>query len=444
MELNMTEQAFNPSTITVGKTVVPTSNGRAKAVTAGVIGSVLEWYDFTIYGFLVPVMAPLFFPNVSPAIAILSSFGVLGVGFLARPGGAILFGILGDRLGRRLSLAIAMIVMGLATVAMGLLPTFAMVGFLAPVLLVLLRLIQGVSTGGEWGGGAAFVIEYAPNTKRGLYGGLHVVGVVIGILLGSMTVLLIRSQVGAEDMSSFGWRLPFFLGALTAILGIIIRFRIAETPIFNEARTEAQTTTAPLRAAFSTNFGAVAMAFGVTVLQAINSWVLLIWIVTFLTTTVGLPYSTALFVNSIGLVVMLICLPLFGALSDRLGRKRVMLTAAILMLILIIPVFWGMRSGSLGLVIFSYCAVIACHTLYAAPQVAMLVELFPTSTRVTGLSIGYNISQTIFGGFAPFIASLLIALTGDPTAAAWYVMAGALVSTLVLLRMKETAFSPLR
>jgi Arabinose efflux permease len=420
---------------------------RFRAVGAGTIGNLLEWYDYTIYGFLVPVMAPLFFPDVSPAVAILSSFGVLGVGFLGRPLGGVLFGIWGDRYGRRFSLALAMVVMGVATFAAGLLPTFAAAGILAPVLLVLLRLIQGLSMGGQWSGGGTFIVEYAPPTRRGMYGGIHVMGVTLGVLAGSLAVLVTSSATTAADMATFGWRIPFFIGALTAAAGVLLRLGVEETPAWREARDgRAGADSTPLKTTFRTrsNLRAVSTAFGVTVLQAINAWVLLVWIVTFLSATVGLDLVTALLVNSIGLTVMIVCLPLFGLVSDKFGRKRVMLVAAVAMFILVTPVFWGMRSGSLAIVIVSYVVIIACHTLYAAPQVAMLVELFPTSVRVTGLSIGYNISQTLFGGFAAFIASLLITLTGDPSAATWYVMAGAGVSAIVLMRVKETAFLPLR
>jgi MHS family proline/betaine transporter-like MFS transporter len=359
----------------------------------------------------------------------------------------VLFGVWGDRHGRRFSLALAMVVMGAATFAAGLLPTFADAGILAPALLVLLRLVQGLSMGGHWSGGGAFIVEYAPQHRRGMYGGVHVVGATLGILAGSLAVLATSTVLDAAELAAFGWRIPFFVGALTAAAGVVLRLGVEETPAWRELREAAKETNAtPMRTTFRSrqNRGAVSTAFGVTVLQAVNAWVLLVWIVTFLTTTVGLGYVEALLVNSIGLAVMIVCLPLCGLASDRFGRKRVMLTAAVAMFLLITPVFLGMRSGSLPLVIVSYVVIVLCHTLYAAPQVAMLVELFPTSVRVTGLSIGSNISQTIFGGFAAFIASLLVTLTGDPSAATWYVMAGAAVSAAVLVRVKETAFSPLR
>lgn len=417
---------------------------RRRAVGAATLGNVLEWYDYTIYGFLVPVMAPVFFPDVSRVVAVLASFGVLGVGFVARPLGGLLFGLWGDRYGRRFSLALAMIVMGLSTLAAGLLPTFADIGVFATVLLLLVRLVQGLSMGGQWAGGGTFLVEYASPRRRGMYGGIHVAGVTFGVLLGSLVVLLVSRTVSEAEMAEFGWRIPFLAGALTVVAALILRFGVEETPAWHAAVRVAPSTVGMARdRRCGAGFRAISIAFGVTVLQAINAWVLLVWIVTFLT-TVEYNYMTALLVNAIGLCAMILCLPLFGLLSDHFGRKRVMLIASVSMLLLVTPAFWGMRSGMFPVLVASYIMIMVCHALYAAPQVALLTELFPASFRVTGLSIGYNIAQTVFGGFAAFIASLLIAVTGNPSAATWYVMAGAAISAAALLTTRETAFSPLR
>lgn len=418
---------------------------RRRAVGAGTVANLLEWYDYTVYGFLVPVMAPVFFPEVSPVVAVLASFGVLGVGFVARPLGGLLFGIWGDRHGRRFALMLAMVVMGVATFAAGLLPTYAVAGVAAPILLLVVRLIQGLSMGGQWSGGGTFLVEYAPARRRGMYGGIHVAGVTLGVFAGSLAVLGISSILSADQMTEFGWRIPFLAGVLTVAAGLAFRLGVEETPAWRSSTDPAQTSAEAVSARRpGDGVRAISAAFGVTVLQAINAWVLLVWIVTFLTATVGFDYPTALLVNAIGLCAMIVCLPLFGLISDRFGRRRVMVVAAVSMFVLVTPAFWGMRSEALPLAIASYVLIMICHSLYAAPQVAMLAELFPTSFRVTGLSIGYNIAQTIFGGFAAFVASLLIALTGDPSAATWYVMAGAALSAIVLLRTRETAFAPLR
>lgn len=417
---------------------------RRRAVAAGIVGNALEWYDFAVYAFVVPVISAIFFPTSDPATATLLSLAILGSGFVMRPVGAVIFGALGDRVGRRASLSIVMLIMGGATAAIGLLPTYAAIGVAAPILLVAARLLQGLATGGELGGAASFVVEYAPANRRGLFGGLHFLGVGGGLVLGSLAVMGVSALVGPEALVEWGWRVPFLIGGLVAIVGLFIRLRISDTPAFEAAVEAGARVAAPLRQVFRSHWRDMLRAFAIAVFPSITSWLVLTWIVTFFVASVGLPLTLALQINLVGLVIFTVATPLFGRLSDRTGRKPMLIAGTVLTAVAVVPAFLGIVTGDVPLVLLCSAGIVLAYSVNAGALTATLVEIFPTPIRVTGLSIGYNLAQTIFGGFAPFIASFLIVQLGTPIAPTGYVIAGAVVSLLALIGFKETAFSPLR
>jgi MHS family proline/betaine transporter-like MFS transporter len=419
------------------------NHSRFRAMFAGVIGNVLEWYDFAVYAFLVPIFSKLFFPENTPGVAILLTLAVFGSGFVARPLGAVVFGHLGDKHGRRVALSAVMILMGLSTFAMGLLPTHSSVGVAAPILLVALRLVQGLSSGGEWGGSAAFVVEYAPERRRGLFGGIHVAGVAAGFLVGVGVVSVCNALATPQEMLAWVWRVPLLLGLAVAFVGFVVRYGMADTPSYREAATKGETVDSPLKVTFGQNLGRVVSVFGLTVHHAISGWVFLAYIVTYLTTIVKLPLAQALSVNLWALAVGVVLTPITGALSDRFGRRPVMITACVLMILFVVPAFQAMNSGEYKLVLLAQCGMMAILSLYLGPIGAALVECFPTNIRYSGLSVSYNVAHSLLGGFAPFIAQYLVTTTGSQIAPAYYVVAGAVVSLLVVLRTKETAFAPL-
>jgi MFS transporter, MHS family, proline/betaine transporter len=415
-----------------------------RAVLAGLVGNILEWYDFAIYAFLVPVFSKLFFSEKNQAIAVLLTLAVFGAGFVARPLGAFLFGHLGDKYGRRFSLSVVMVAMGLSTFCMGLLPTYESVGVFAPILLVALRLLQGLSSGGEWGGSASFVVEYAPANRRGFFGSLHMTGVVAGFLLGSVVVALINAASTPDMMLAWVWRVPLLLGLAVAIVGLLVRVGMEETPTFAVAAAKGEVVEAPIKKAFTENRNAVVNVVGITVFHAISSWVFLVYIVTYLSSVAKLPFGSALNINFWGLVVAAIVSPLTGILSDRIGRRPLMITSCLLTIICIIPVFKAFNSGDYDYALCAHCGMVAILCLYFGPMPAALVEMFPTNVRYSGLSISYNLAHAILGGFGPFIAQYLAVATGNPISSAYYVIVGAAVSLFVLLRVKETAFLQLK
>jgi len=416
---------------------------RVRAIFAGTVGNVLEWYDFAIYAFLVPTISKLFFAEQNQATAVLLTLAVFGSGFVARPLGAIVFGHLGDRYGRRTALSAVMVLMGVATFCMGLLPTYASVGLLAPILLVLLRLLQGFASGGEWGGSASFVVEYAEANRRGLFGSLHITGVAAGFLVGAGVITILNSLLGADAMLAWGWRIPLFLGIVVAGIGLWIRRDMDETPTFSRVVQSGEVASAPIKDTFVHNSRAVVEVFGVTVFHAISSWVFLVYIVTYLSVVAKLPLGSALAINIWGLVVTLIVTPLIGYLSDRFGRRPFLIASCVLTVICIIPAFQALNTGDYNKALMAHCMMTAIICLYFGPLPATLVELMPTNVRYSGLSIAYNMAHAILGGFAPFIAQLLATWTGNPISTTYFVIAGAVVSLIVVLRLRETAFSPL-
>jgi MHS family proline/betaine transporter-like MFS transporter len=415
-----------------------------KAITAGVIGNVLEWYDFGVYGYLVPTISQLFFPSGDPVVSLLSTFAVFGVGFVMRPVGSILFGIYGDRHGRRRALSTVVFVMALATFAMGLLPTYGQVGLLAPALLVLVRLCQGLSAGGEWGGSTSYIVEFAPAARRGFFGSWQLVGVGGGFLLGSLTAALLNAALPQAERLAWGWRLPFLFGIAVGVVGAYLRWRLDDTPKYIEIEVEGAVAAAPLAEALKDYPRQTLLGFGVTLHNTVAYYIALVYMTSYMTSAGKLPQSTALWIGTSCLAVFVALLPLMGWLSDRLGRRPLLIISCIGYAVLGYPFFVMAASGNVGLAIVAQLLMILFYVPYAGACPAFYAEIFPTRVRYTALSIGYNIAVALFGGFAPFIATFLVRVTGNNHAPAAYVIIAAIITLVVLLRTRETAFAPLR
>jgi MHS family proline/betaine transporter-like MFS transporter len=411
-----------------------------RAVGAAVVGNVLEWYDFSVYAFVAIYISRNFFPQGNEVTALLSTFLAYGLGFLARPLGAIVIGRLGDVRGRKAALLITILLMAVGTVLIGVLPTFATIGYLAPLLLVVARLLQGFSAGGEWGSSTAFIVEWAPAGERGYYGSFQQTSVVAGLLLGSGVAALLNTVMTPADMTSWGWRIPFLLGAIIGPVGMYMRRTIDETPAYQRMAAS------PAAAHDPTSPWLLAgRAFGFTIVWTVCFYILLNYMPTYTQKYLSLSASAALWANTIGLFVLLAAIPVMGRLSDRIGRKPLLLGCCVAYIVLPYPIFSFLVGGA------SYAALVAVQILFAVlismfsgPGPAAIAEIFPTRSRSLWMTAGYALSVSIFGGFAPFIAVWLIDRFASPLAHTFYLIAAAIVSTAVIWGLRETAHEELR
>ncbi len=410
-----------------------------RAVSAAVIGNVLEWYDFSVYAFVAVIIARKFFPSDNEVSALLATFLAYGLGFVARPLGGIILGRVGDTHGRKTALLITIALMAIGTVLVGILPTYAAIGVAAPLLLVVARLMQGFSAGGEWGSSTAYIVEWAPADKRGLYGSFQQMSVVAGLLLGSGIAALMNTIFTPDQMDAWGWRVPFLLGGILGPVGLWMRRTIDETPAYAKARA-VPAPTAP------TESGLVmaARAFGFTIVWTVCFYILLSYMPTYTQKYVKLSASAALWANTIGLLVLMLGIPLMGILSDRIGRKPLLLACCIAYVVLPYPIFSFLVSGA------SFAQLVAVQILFAiliscfsGAGPAAIAEMFPTRLRSTWMTSGYALAVAIFGGFAPAISVYLIDKFNSPLAHTFYLIAAAIVSTIVIAMMRETAHEPL-
>lgn len=412
---------------------------RRRALRAAVAGNVLEWYDFAVYAYMATLIAKKFFPTGDEMTSLLSAFATFGVGFVLRPLGGIVIGRIGDRRGRKAAMMLTIGLMAAGTLMIGLAPTYATAGLLGPVIVVLARLLQGFSAGGEWGTATAFMVEWAPAGRRGFYGSLQQSSVAGGLLLGSATAALISTMMSAQAVEAWGWRIPFLLGGLIGPLGWYMRRHIEETPLFRQATREP----APTRPAGDTRH--LLRAFGFTVLWTVSYYIVLTYLPTFLQQQVHLSRTQALWSTSLSLLLVMVASPLFGHLSDRIGRRPLLLTACIAFIVLpYLLLSLMLADGGLGTVIACQLLLALAIACFSGPGPAAISEIFPTRSRSSGMSIGYSLAVAMFGGFAPFIATWLIARTGNPVAPAWYVIGAALVTLAVVWRMREGSSAPLQ
>jgi MHS family proline/betaine transporter-like MFS transporter len=414
-----------------------------RPIVAAAIGNFIEWYDYGVYGTLIPVLATLFFPDADRTAAILLTFSGYAVASAVRPAGALVFGSLGDRVGRRTALSTVVIIMSLATAAIGLLPTYASIGVLAPILLFACRVLQGFSAGGEYGGSASFLAEYAPDRRRGLYTSWQTFTVLLAFLVAALVGALLTQGLGEDTVESWAWRVPFLIALPLGIIGLYMRLKLEDTPRFQALESEEEVVSTPLRDVMTIHWRRVLSAVGLTIFGTVTTFVFLTYSVTYVVETLDQPLSLSLLGLSIGLVAALIACPVVGHLSDRIGRRSVVLGAMIVCLVMTYPAFLLVNARTDGAVIVGFVIFALLVTVYAAALPAVLAEVFPTRVRYSGLSIGYTIAASLAGVGTPFAVEGLIDLTGNalgPTL--WILLAGAAGITAVR-RIPETRGLPL-
>ena len=400
---------------------------RFRSQTAGAIGSVLEWYDFAIFGFLAPFMGPLFFPDADPVVALIQTYGIFAAGYLMRPLGGVLFGYIADRLGRTRALRWSIAMMAAPTVLVGLLPTYENVGAAAAAMLIGLRLIQGVSVGGELTTSITFLVEAAPAHRRGLHGSWALFGAVGGILLGSAVVAGIESLISASAMQDYGWRIPFVMSIVIFLFGRWLRRALADQPV-----TAAHSDKAPLRVVLTGHLAGVLHLMSCMLLYCGGFYTLFVWMPTYQSKVIPNPVSHAMDINTLAMIALVILLPIGGLLGDRLGFRRVLLGGIALTGIAVYPLFLWIDTGSFVGALVSGLVFAVAISWVQGPMPALLAETFPREIRNTGVGVAYNLAMGLFGGTAPMVCTWLIDVSGDVAAPAYYLLALAIISAIAL------------
>lgn len=415
------------------------ARARRKVIAAGITGNVLEWYDFAVYGFYAPIIGRLFFPSDDPTVSLIASFGAFAAGFLMRPVGGFVFGYIGDKVGRKRALVLSVMLMAIPTGAIGLLPDHATIGVAAAFLMVAMRMLQGLSVGGEYTGSIVYLAEHSPPGRRGFFTSWTLFGAVGGILLGSSVSALVSHFLTADQVADWGWRLPFLSGILVGVVGLLIRRHLPEMPEDDAADKPKN----PVIEAIKTEWRAMLKVIGFNIINAVGFYMMFVYVVTWLIKQVKEPRSDALDINSISMAVLLVLVPVFGALSDKVGRKPLLLFGAGGVAIFGYPLIWLMHHPSFEMILLGQLGFSVLIGAYFGAGPATLTEMFPRRVRVSALSIGYNVGLAIFGGTTPLIATWLISRTHDDLSIAWYLIGCAVISFAVVLTLKETAGKPL-
>jgi MHS family proline/betaine transporter-like MFS transporter len=426
-----------------------------RAVKAASLGNAMEWFDFGIYSYLAVTLGHVFFPSGNDTVQLLSSFATFAVSFLVRPLGGMVFGPMGDRVGRKKVLALTMILMAVGTFAIGLIPSYASIGFWAPTLLILFRLVQGFSTGGEYGGASTFIAEYAPDRRRGFFGSFLELGTLAGYIGAAGLVTGLTSVLGSAGMEAWGWRVPFLVAGPIGLVGLYLRLRLDETPAFqkleddsvhraSEAASTGETTAkGDLANVFRQQWPMLILCVCLVGAYNITDYMLLSYMPTYLSDEMGYSETHGLLLLIATMVVLMLVVNQVGRLSDRIGRKPLLMAGMLGFLVLSVPAFVLVGQGSLvavsgGMLMLGLSLVCLLGTMSAA-----LPALFPTQVRYGALSVGYNLSASLFGGTTPLVITALISATGSDLMPAYYAMAAALVGTVSVACMKETARKPL-
>ncbi|MFE6157637.1 glycine betaine/L-proline transporter ProP [Streptomyces sp. NPDC056486] len=435
-----------------------------RAVTAAALGNTMEWFDFGVYAYLAGTIGKVFFPSSSPGAQVVATFATFAAAFLVRPLGGLVFGPLGDRIGRQKVLAVTMIMMAASTFAVGLLPSYASIGFAAPLLLLVCRLVQGFSTGGEYAGATTYIAEYAPDQRRGFLGSWLDFGTFVGYSLGSGLVTVLTLTLGSDGLESWGWRIPFFIAGPLGLIGLYMRLKLEETPAFQAETASAaaergegaedgdddpieqarQSGKGRLKEIFTHHWQALLICMGLVLLYNVTNYMVTSYLPTFMTATLGESDTTAQLLVLGTMLLVALAITVVGRSSDRWGRRPMFMGGSIALIALAIPAFLLIREGGILLPAFG-CAILGLLLVcFAGTAAATLPALFPTRLRYGALSIAYNISVSLFGGTTPLLASFLVDKTGNTLVPAFYLMVAGVIGLVSTFFLHETAGRPLR
>ncbi|WP_420957337.1 glycine betaine/L-proline transporter ProP [Burkholderia gladioli] len=435
--------------VTVNDITVVNQSLLKRAVRAMAIGNAMEWFDFGVYSYIAVTLGQVFFPSSNPSAQLLATFGTFAAAFLVRPLGGMVFGPLGDRIGRQRVLAMTMILMALGTFSIGLIPGYDSIGIMAPVLLLVARLVQGFSTGGEYGGAATFIAEFSTDKRRGFMGSFLEFGTLIGYVMGAGVVALLSALLSHEALLSWGWRVPFLVAGPLGLIGLYIRMKLEETPAFKRQAElrEAQDKAMPkvnFRETLGRHWRAMLLCVGLVLIFNVTDYMALSYLPSYLSSTLHFDESHGLMLVLLVMVLMMPMTLAAGRLSDLVGRKPVMLAGCIGLLALSIPALMLIRTGEMlpvfgGLLILGVLLSCFCGVMPSA-----LPALFPTEIRYGALAIGFNISVSLFGGTTPLVTAWLVDRTGNLMMPAYYLMGAAVIGAISVLSLRETARQPLK
>jgi MHS family proline/betaine transporter-like MFS transporter len=417
---------------------------RRRVVAASFIGNFVEWFDYAAYGYLAATISTVFFPASDRTTGLLLTFGVFAISFFIRPLGGIVWGHIGDKIGRREALSYSILIMSVATFAIAFLPTYAAVGIVAPILLLLVRVVQGFSASGEYAGASSFLVEYAPEGRRGLYAAVVPASTASGLLFGSLLAALLTAVLSDPQMHDWGWRLPFLLAAPMGLIGRYIRYRLEDTPAFRALESDEEVSKTPVLEMFKVYRVPLLLALGAALLNAVAFYVLLSYMPTYLSEELGFGATESFLATTVSLATYIGFIFLTGLASDRFGRKTMLVLASVLFVVGTVPAFALLDGAGFLMIVVLQIVLGAMLTLNDGTLPSFLAEMFPTRVRYSGFAVSFNMANAVFGGTAPFVATLLISQTGSNLAPAWYLVAAALVSLVAVLKSRETSHEPLR
>lgn len=413
---------------------------RRRAIVGSVVGTALEWYDFFLYGTAAAlVFNQLFFPSFDPLTGTLLAFGSFAVGFIARPIGAIVFGNYGDRLGRKTVLVVTLLIMGIATALIGLVPSYESIGVFAPIILTVLRFAQGLGLGGEWGGAVLMSLEHGNPKRRGLAASWPQIGMPLGLLMANGMIALMTSVTDEAAFLAWGWRVPFLASVLLIGVGLWIRFRVSETPEFEKVSAQGKRAKLPIVEVLQTQWREVLIAAGARIGTDVTFYTLVLFIVTYLTQMVGVDQSVAMLAVLIGAGAMVLLIPAFGALSDIVGRRPVYISGALGALLWMFAFFPMLDSGQVGQIVFAEIVGLLFFSAMFGPLAAFTTELFPTQVRYSGGSLGFQLAGVLGGGLAPIISIALYGRFETWLAVAVYVALMLTTTIVSVVVARETA-----
>ena len=421
-----------------------------RAVGAAAIGNVTEWYDFGVYGYLATTIEQVFFSGLPPAMGTIATFGIFAVSFLVRPFGGLFFGPLGDRIGRKRVLSLTVILMALGTFGLGVVPSYAAIGLASPMLALLARLVQGFSTGGEYGSAMTFIAEYAPDKRRGFFGSWLETGTMTGYAFGATIATILSATLSEPDLLSWGWRIPFFIALPLGVVGLYLRSKLEDSPAFEQLvkdseKREGTPIGQELKAVFTRHWPGLLLCMVLVATWNITNYMLTSYMPTYLTKTLpdnnqsGIDTTTSHVLQIVVLVVLMVLLPVIGRISDRVGRRPVVLTGCVAMVVLSFPSVMLIRGDSATSVFGGLMLMGLMLAMFSATLPSTLPALFPTHIRAGALSIGFNISVSLFGGTTSTVMGSLVLLTGDLNWPAYYLVAAGVIGVVAILLMRESA-----